>query len=167
MSSINSLPGDIWEMIYSFHNPIKYYFKKNIREEIWRNTWIRWFKNYNEFKIYKNVNICDDAFKLTMRYLFELWGVKDNENIYTPLIKNDWINHNFFADQMLFTVYPTNDDGCVLVSVKRYDKELFTGWVMDDIEYDIHNDKYNEEVENKVGVFSDKELSLHLIQFTY
>lgn len=162
MNTMDYLPSEIWEHVYKFHNPIKYHFKHNIKIDIWRESWLRWYRNNNEFNGFH-----DNAFRLTMRYLFAIWYVEENDNLTIPIIKNDWFIDNFFPNQITFTIYPTNEEGCLSVSVMRNTKELFNGWVMDNREYDLYNDKYNEEVENTIGVFSDRDLGLHLIQFTY
>ena len=152
----------IWGKVFEYHNPYKTAFNGVVKKDLWSNAWLYWLRNHDEFEGFN-----DDAFRFTMRYLFNIWGVHDIDNLGFPIEENKWFTNHFFPNQLNVVIHPTSEDSCVAVYIYQNKKEIFSGWVMDDSENNIYNNKYNEEVENTCGVFSDNRLGLHLIQFMY
>lgn len=63
------LPPDIQEKVLEYYNPYRIYFHNNVLSNIWKSSWLRFYKNVN-----------DVEFKHVLYYILRTWNITPSSN---------------------------------------------------------------------------------------
>jgi len=109
---------DLLRNIYEYDDSIerkhKAYFFNEMRQDIWRASWIRWCSEINDINI-----------RTVMEYLMTSWGVYDD------VAFSEYYICQVFPSELHFVscIEPTGKYHCTIY----YDgRQIFTGWVLNE-----------------------------------